>query len=229
MTNPDYRHYILIIDRSGSMRAIMEEAQEGIHQFLKDQAGLPGTATLSLYQFDNVFEQVHDFVPVDQGTSYELAPRGFTALLDAIGYAVTGEGQQLAAMQEHDRPGKVMLIIVTDGQENASQSWTLDRVRDLLTQQRDVYKWAVTYLAANVDAFAEAQKMGIMTTNTVGYRASSAGTQNAYAAASASATRFSTGQSSTMDYTDAERTAAADNDDNDQLSNDDDEQQRSDR
>lgn len=212
MTNPDYRHYLLIIDRSGSMSGLKDEATEGVRQFIKEQAGLPGKATLSLYQFDQTFDQIHDFIPLDQATSYELIPRGLTALLDAIGYAVTDVGRELADMPEYMRPGKVMVVIVTDGEENSSQNWTLDRVRNLLTQQQDVYKWAITYLGANVDAFREAEKMGLSTNSAMGYRASSAGTQSAYGAASAAATRFSTGKTDFMEYTDTERTAAADQD-----------------
>lgn len=189
MTNPDYRHYVLIIDRSGSMAKIREDAQGGIRQFVKDQGELPGQATLSLYQFDTEHDTVYDFADLKSAERYTLVPRGGTALLDAVGFAVTQVGEKLAAMPEDDRPGKVIVLIVTDGDENRSCEYARDQVKALLVQQQDAYGWQVTYIGANVDAFAEAGSLGIAPQSALSYAATSKGTSSSYAAASAAVTR----------------------------------------
>lgn len=210
MTDPDYRHYVLIIDRSGSMSSIREEAEYGIRHFVSEQQALPGKATLSLYQFDTVHDVVHDFAPLDQVPPYTLVPRNMTALLDACGSAIAGTGEKLAAMSEHERPGKVIVLITTDGKENASCEYALDRVREMITAQQAGYGWQFMYVGANQDAFAEAGAIGIPAAATMDYAASSAGTRSAYAGASAAAVRYSQGASADMSYTDDEREAAKD-------------------
>lgn len=210
MTNPDYRHYLLIVDRSGSMSSIKDEAQAGIRLFVTEQAALPGKATLTLVQFDSTYEVVHDFAPLEAAVDYELRPRTMTALLDACGMAVTRTGERLAAMPEAERPGKVIVLITTDGLENASREYKREQVRELVTRQQDEYQWQFSYVGANVDAFAEAGAMGIPTANTMNFTANMRGTKMSYAAASASSTRYATGQSCDTHFTDEERKEAAD-------------------
>src|SRR6266436_1295970 len=98
MTDPGYRHYLLIVDRSCSMDSIKDEAQNGIRLFAREQAALPGRATMTLCQFDNEYEIVHDFASLKAVASYKLVPRATTALLDACGAAVTATGEKLAAI-----------------------------------------------------------------------------------------------------------------------------------
>jgi uncharacterized protein YegL len=207
MTNPDYRHYVLVVDRSGSMAKIRAEAQNGIRHFIREQAALPGRATLSLYQFDTVHERVHDFAPLQDALGYELEPRGLTALLDACGTAITEVGGRLAALPEQDRPGRVVVLIATDGRENASAEYAKPAVRELVTRQQRDYGWVFSYVGANVDAFAEAGSIGISASATMGYAATPSGAEGTWAAASAATTRSVGGQS--FSYTAQERRGAS--------------------
>lgn len=207
MTDQDYRHYVLITDRSGSMLEIQAEAQNGIRFFLKEQAELPGKATLTLVQFDDRYEVVHDFAPLEAAASYELVPRNMTALLDACGNAVTSVGERLAAMPEDERPGRVIVLITTDGKENASREWTRRRVRELVEQQRD-YGWQFSYIGANVDAFEEAGALGIPKMSSMNFSYDSHGTQAAFGSASSAAIRYARGQSAGIAFTDEERKEA---------------------
>jgi uncharacterized protein YegL len=210
MTDPAYRHYLLIVDRSGSMEAVKTEAQEGIRRFAREQAALPGKATLTLVQFDNKYETVYDFASLDVVAFYELMPRYMTALLDACGAAVTGVTERLAALPESERPGKVIVLITTDGKENQSREYTREQVNELFTRQQEEYGWQFLYVGANVDAFAEAGGMGIHADSTLSYAATRRGTTMSYAAASASSSRYASGQSVTTAFTDEEREEAAD-------------------
>lgn len=210
MTDSAYRHYLLIVDRSGSMESVKTEAQEGIRRFVREQAELPGRATLTLVQFDNQYEVVHDFVALQAAADYELVPRYMTALLDACGAAVTSVGERLAALPEHGRPGKVIVLITTDGKNNDSHEYTREQVKELFTRQQEKYGWQFLYVGANVDAFAEASGMGIPAGSTLSYAATRKGTTSSYAAASASSVRYASGQSVTTAFTDEEREEAAD-------------------
>jgi len=208
VTDSGYRHYVLIIDRSGSMATIAKETQNGIRLFVSEQREIPGRATLSLYQFDHEHDTIHDFTPLRDVAPYTLTPRGNTALLDACGFAITKVGEKLAAMSEPERPGKVIVVIATDGQENFSREYKLPQVRDMITRQRETYGWEFAYIGANQDSFAEAGAMGIPRFSSMDYEANTVGTRNAWSANSAAAGRYAGGQSATVDYTDAERAAS---------------------
>ena len=92
---------------------------------------------------------------------FVLQPRGGTALLDAVGRLITEVGEQLSALPEHERPGQVICLIMTDGMENSSRTWTWDAVKRLITQQREVYGWEFIFLGADIDAIAVASRMGM--------------------------------------------------------------------
>jgi hypothetical protein len=212
----------LILDRSGSMASIDEATVAGVNRFIEEQKQVPGTATLKLVQFDDVYEEVFDS-PIADAPELTLSktprsgqktyePRGSTALLDAVGRTITELGSGLAAIPEGERPSKVIVIIMTDGLENASKVFTAPQVLDLIVQQRDIYKWDFVYLGANQDAIATAAKMGIAAASAMPYAANSAATTNAVNATSAAVRRSrTTGQN--VSYTSRERTAAVVEDD----------------
>ena len=156
----DLSDITLVVDRSGSMSSCQPDAQGGINTFIEEQKKLKGEALLSLIQFDTEYEWIHKGKPINEVGRYELQPRGFTALLDAVGKAIIETGERLKAIPENERPGLVIIAIVTDGQENSSKEFSKKQIKEMITQQQDVYKWQFTFLGANQDAFAEAGSMG---------------------------------------------------------------------
>ncbi len=84
-----------------------------------------------------------------------------TALLDAVGRAINETGGRLEALPETERPGLVVFVITTDGEENSSKEFTREQVKKMIAHQQEAYKWQFTFLAANPEAFAEAGGMGI--------------------------------------------------------------------
>jgi hypothetical protein len=193
------------------MVSIREATQEGIRGFVAGQrvavAATEHRGTLSLYQFDTIHDAVHQFVPLESVPPYELAPRNGTALLDAVGFAVTGEGEKLAAMPEGSRPGKVVVLIATDGHENSSREWTRSRVKALITQQREAYGWEFSFIGANQDAFAEAGGIGIATASAATY--TTATTDSAWRGVSKMSARYASGQAGSLAFTPEEQAEAA--------------------
>lgn len=170
----DLTDITLVVDRSGSMNQVREDAEGGVNAFIAEQTKQPGEALLTLVQFDTEYEFLHQGVPVDLVPPYELLPRGATALLDAVGRAINETGHRLAAMPEHERPGLVVVVIMTDGHENSSHEFSKAQIRRMIEHQQYVYSWQFTFLGANQDSFAEADKLGIALDGAANYRADKA-------------------------------------------------------
>ncbi len=151
----------VVLDRSGSMHSCQSDAEGGLNRFIDDQKKQPGEANFTLVQFDTEYEFVHRGIPIKSVPHCSLVPRGNTALLDAVGRAIVETGERLAKLPEADRPGLVVFVVITDGEENSSKEFSLTRIKEMIQHQQDVYKWQFIYLGANQDAFAEAGAMGI--------------------------------------------------------------------
>ena len=167
--NADLTDITLVIDRSGSMEAIKTDAEGGVNSFIAEQAAEPGEAVVTLLQFDTEYEFVHQGVPICDVPKYKLVPRGATALLDAVGRAINETGERLAKMAESDRPGLVIVVVVTDGQENSSQEFTKALLKEMIERQQNEYNWHFTFLGANQDAFDEAGGIGIHAAGVANY------------------------------------------------------------
>jgi hypothetical protein len=162
--NKNLTEIAYILDRSGSMQAMVEPAIAGFNQFLREQIEAPGNARLTLVLFDNEYLVPCDGLPIEEVVELDTTtyvPRGSTALLDAIGRTINELGARLAAIPESARPGQVIIAIFTDGYENASRQFDLHKINDLITHQRENYNWQFLFLAANQDAIATAAQMGI--------------------------------------------------------------------
>ena len=157
----DLTDITLVVDRSGSMQKIREDAEGGVNTFIQEQAKHPGEALLTLVQFDTEYEFVHRGMPIKQVPPYTLVPRGNTALLDAVGRAINETGERLAKMAEDVRPGLVVFVITTDGLENSSKEFSKAQIKEMIVRQQSAYKWQFIFLGANQDAFAEAGAMGV--------------------------------------------------------------------
>lgn len=160
MTNPDYTHIAAVVDRSGSMSVVKDDMIGGLNAFFEDQAQLTGKCLVDYIQFDTKFERVFADVRVGAARAV-LEPRGGTALLDAVARTIVELGEKLDAMPEADRPGKVLVIIVTDGFENSSREWTYASVKELVDKQTNEFSWDFVFLGANIDAVQVGGMFGV--------------------------------------------------------------------
>ena len=177
MTNPtpnnkaeSYTEIAFILDQSGSMDSIKAGTLEGFNAFLSQQqeehSKYPVRFTLTLFNTE-ISEAISsvpvtDVKPLDE-KSY--LPTGGTALLDAIAITIDSLGKRLAAIAESERPSKVIVAIMTDGEENSSRIFNWTQVSDRIKHQSEVYKWDFLFLGANQDAIATAAKMHIREDN----------------------------------------------------------------
>lgn len=220
MTDPDYTHWALIVDRSGSMQRIVSDMNGAIEKVVKEQESVPGRLSIDVTTFDDTVEfRGRDLTP--QGV-LELGPlvvpRGMTALYDAIGKTVVRLGEHLAKMDEVGRPGKVLVTIVTDGLENASKEWHRQAVLDLITTQREQWAWEFTFLGANFDAIAVAREIGIPADSSLTYTASAGGVAGASGALSSAMRSYRGPGGQSISYSQEDRDAAMGEDPSDQAS-----------
>jgi uncharacterized protein YegL len=166
----DYTDMVVILDRSGSMADIRADMEGGFNTLIAEQRKEEGELLVSLYQFDDHLETVYEGKSVQDVPPLSLVPRGSTALHDAIGIVVTNTGNRLAAMAEKDRPGKVLIVVITDGYENASKKFSKAQIREIITHQIGKYSWTFTYLGADVNAEQEAADLCIPTNGALSLR-----------------------------------------------------------
>ena len=160
------------------MQSIASDVIGGFNGFLAEQQRQVGDCRLTLIQFDDQYEVVYAAEPIAHASRLTVdlfQPRGSTALLDAIGRTIDGTGGRLAALSEDERPDRVMLVIITDGLENASSDFTRARIFDMISTQRDVFHWSFLFLAANQDAIAEGASVGIGAQQSLNFSATGAG------------------------------------------------------
>jgi hypothetical protein len=180
----DLTEIAYILDRSGSMSPLVEDAIGGFNTFLANQKALPGRANFSLVLFDHEYVPAYDGVDIQSVpplTRMTYAPRGTTALLDAVGRTIDQVGARLAATPEAERPSKVIIAIFTDGLENASTDYRPDRIAAMIRHQQEVYAWEFLFLAANQDAIATARAFSIPAAHAFNVVATGEGVRNAQA------------------------------------------------
>lgn len=183
----DYTDISIVLDRSGSMQIIRYDTIGSFNAFLKDQKTVSSEATITLAQFNDLYEAVYQAIPLAEApelTMQTYVPSGSTALLDAIGRTIDETGQRLAALPEADRPESVIFVILTDGEENASRHYLPERINDMIRHQSDVYRWQFVFLGANQDAIMTASRLGIGSAQAMTFAASPAGAQAAMGAVS---------------------------------------------
>lgn len=170
--NQSLTEIVFVLDRSGSMEAMIEAAISGFNRLLHEQQQVPGRARFTLVLFDDQYELPVDSQPIADVVGLNTdtyVPRGSTALLDAIGRTIDELGEKLAATPETGRPDQVIVAILTDGQENASTRYTWQDVSKRIRHQTEKYQWQFLFLGANQDAIATAGRMSIHAHNTANF------------------------------------------------------------
>ena len=174
---------VFILDRSGSMSGLEGDTIGGFNAMIQRQKREAGEAVVSTVLFDDQREVIHDRVDIrllPPLTEKEYYVRGCTALLNAVGKAIRHIGNVHKYAREEDRPEKTLFVITTDGMENASRSYSYDRVKSMIQRQKEKYGWEFIFLGANIDAAREAARFGIHADYAANYNADREGTAVVY-------------------------------------------------
>ncbi|MBR6027639.1 MAG: VWA domain-containing protein [Clostridia bacterium] len=191
----DLTELVFILDRSGSMYPLVSDTIGGFNGVLEENRKLPGECRVTTILFNDEFMTLHDHLPI-RGianlTEKDYRPGGSTALLDAVGQAI----EKLDGIQEHtiesERAEKVQFVIITDGFENASTKFNLQRVRRMISARKE-QGWDFLFLGANMDAVSVAGTMGIHADRAVEMMSDGIGTSKGYEAVSRANISFRTG------------------------------------
>lgn len=179
----DLTELVFILDRSGSMGHLTNDTIGGYNSMVEKQRKEAGEARITTVLFDDEYEVLHDAVDIREVkplTSEEYFARGCTALLDAVGKTVNAVGERLSTTREEERPSQVIVVITTDGYENASREFTYAKVRQMIEHQTRKYSWKFMFLGANIDAAKEAEHLGISRKCAAKYDYSRTGTKAVY-------------------------------------------------
>lgn len=160
----NYIHVCFIVDQSGSMHNSVEDVKGGFKRIIEEQKAIKdGECSVSLYTFNNKVEEVYIGKPVYEIEDIEYTPGGCTAMNDGIGTAIDNIGKWLANMTEEERPSKNLIVIMTDGYENASREYTLQDVKDRIKHQEEKYNWTFMFLGADVTSTKDADNLDVKT------------------------------------------------------------------
>lgn len=156
---------VFVIDESGSMGSSRNDVIGGFNVFIDDQKKeKEGDVNVSLYTFSSDVKTVfsnRNIAEVPNLTEESYHPGGSTSLNDAVGKAINETGSELAAMDEAERPSVVMMVIMTDGEENTSKEFKSSQIRDMIKHQTDKYNWKFIYLGTDITTTRMADDMGI--------------------------------------------------------------------
>ena len=155
---------VFILDQSGSMWGLRDDTIGGYNTYVEDQKKHDGEAFLTTVLFDDHYVLLHDHVNIKDVkpiTHDEYHPNGTTALMDAVGKTINYVGQRLSNTPEEERPAHVIFVITTDGYENASCEYTRAQVKQMIEHQQEKYSWQFIFVGAGIDAYAEAESIGL--------------------------------------------------------------------
>jgi uncharacterized protein YegL len=155
---------IAILDNSGSMANLTNDTIGGYNTFINDQKNIPGEAILTTVLFNTKYILLHDRINIKKTkpiTEKEYRAGGGTALLDAMGKTINDVGLKLHNTDEDERPSKVIVFIITDGEENSSKEFTHEKIKEMVTLQKNIYSWEFLFMGANIDSFSVAETIGI--------------------------------------------------------------------
>ena len=139
----------VVIERSGSMASMRSELVEGLNVFMEEQRKV-GRAKVTVVQFDNTVETVIDNVALSDVPTFgdeDFQPRGMTALLDGIGSLVRAMESRVPSGKLEGKAAPV-IVILTDGMENASQTFSRSDICDLIKAKKEL-GWKFTFMGTN--------------------------------------------------------------------------------
>lgn len=188
-------HYLLILDKSGSMESVRKSTIDNFNEQIQtikklDKEFEDQKYFISLSTFNENIQDVMLDIPVSEVNELTMetyVPNGGTALLDAMGQGITKLQDKLIPAMKNDSEKIIsaIVVIMTDGGENASKNWNQARVKELVEKLNKDQRWTITFLGANQDSFLTGSNYGIAKGNTLNFMSTNSGTRGVADALSA--------------------------------------------
>lgn len=187
--NDNWTQIYILLDKSGSMIQLNpENTSKQVTGLVREQTG--GKVTVTVARFSDRYEVIKTNV---NGREFELTandirPDGPTALQESLCRIIDDAGTELSNMTT-ERPGKVVVIVLTDGEENASQGEFAGesgriKLAEKIKVQQEVYNWIFYFLGTNIDAIKVGKSFGIDQRTCINYNSSQNGCTNVMRSAS---------------------------------------------
>lgn len=172
---------VFIVDKSGSMYNLADDTIGGFNSVIEEQKApdKKGNVYVTTVMFNHGREKIHDgknIKDIAPLTRKDYRPSGCTALLDAVGNTIL-ELSSDDKVKEH----RVMVVIITDGYENASREFNREQVKNLIVQKQKDCGWEFVFLGANIDSVKAAGGIGIAPEFAKDFHATSKGMRDTYA------------------------------------------------
>ncbi len=190
---------IFVIDESGSMQNTASDVRGGFNTYVEKIKSDGNGYSLTAIKFGTTVRPLFANLPLEQVpvlTEANYMPLDSTALYDAIGYVLDEAKKQWGTDEKPYGEEKFILIIMTDGFENASKTFSKEAITARLKRCEEAGNWTLVYMGADQDAWAIASNLGFAQGNVLSYASAEAGTVFNSLAASTTNTSSSTNVSS---------------------------------
>ena len=180
-----HTHIVVLLDESGSMESIRGDVIGGFNRFLSDQRADGADAKVTLVKFDsqdphNVVFSGSPIASVANLTTQNFEPRGGTPLLDATGRLIGRiRSEQAGRIQNGLLADHIVFVTITDGEENQSTEYSLRRIKALI-EESEAAGWTFVFLSAGLDAYGNANGLGVKGGRTQAFNADAEGTGLAF-------------------------------------------------
>lgn len=202
---------LFVIDESGSMSHLQMDTVEQLNNFIRTERDKNGECRISILKFDDptritYIRRTEDIRLVKSLSTDEYKPTGVTALYDALGKGIEDLGARLSSMREADRPDKVVIVVITDGCENASAVWSLGQLKTKIKEQEEKYNWKFVFLGKGLDVVEQAKVLAFQPKYTAHFGNTTKDYRAAYATLTSNISKYrQTGDSVALNFTEEQR------------------------
>lgn len=170
----------IVLDETGSMKKRHDEVVSGFNEFIESQKDKAlGDCQVTLIKFNSeqgintVYTEPIDEVPELKRSDYN--PTGNTPLYDAVARGIKDTEEcfnkvnavlgRLIGKETEAATPMVVMLVMTDGEENSSQQYTREQVFKMVSD-RKAKQWAFVFLGADMDSWEIGAKMAFADANT---------------------------------------------------------------
>lgn len=151
----DYFKIIMIIDESGSMNNIKDNMLKSINSLITEQKQVKERpTTFTVVKFNNVINRViknKNLNDINLLKNTDYLPSGTTSLYDAIGDTINWFKNEK----------NVLMVIITDGMDNASKKYTKKQILSLIEQKKMYNNWSYVYLSCDLSTENQGNDLGL--------------------------------------------------------------------